>query len=116
MALFFLFGKVLARSDYTSKSMHKMLNMGESRGRPLSLSQKGRMLKSQGTVPNGRRLLQREIVKKWEARSKEVSLANGEVVPTEAQKVLHDTLTVPDLASVEASFERTQLLVQQGQA
>jgi len=55
-----------------------------------------------------------EISKKWEARSKEVNLANGEAIPTGAEKVLNDTLTIPDLASVEASFERTQLLVQQG--
>jgi hypothetical protein len=49
-----------------------------------------------------------------DARSKEVNVSNGEAIPGEAEKVLHDTLTVPDLASVEASFERTQLLVQQG--
>jgi hypothetical protein len=55
-----------------------------------------------------------EIYKRSEARSKEVRLANGEAIPTEGQKFLHDTLTVPDLASVEASFERTQLLIQQG--
>jgi hypothetical protein len=55
-----------------------------------------------------------EIYKRSEARFKEVSLANGEAIPAEAQKFLHDTLTVPDLASVEASFARTQLLAEQG--
>jgi hypothetical protein len=54
------------------------------------------------------------MFKRSEARSKEVKLANGEALPTGAEKILHDTLTVPDLASVEASFERTRLLVQQG--
>ena len=40
--------------------------------------------------------------------------ANGEAVPPHAKNFLYDTLTVPDLAAVEASFDRSRLLTEQG--
>jgi len=47
-------------------------------------------------------------------RSKKVSQANGEAVPRPTDPFLYDILTVPDLAAVEASFDRSRLLLQQG--
>jgi len=48
------------------------------------------------------------------ARSKEVLKGNGEAVPPLAERFLHDTLTVPSLAAVEASFDRSRLLLEKG--
>jgi hypothetical protein len=39
--------------------------------------------------------------------------AQREAVPSDAPQFLCDTLTVPDLASVEASFAQTKLLLNQ---
>ena len=47
------------------------------------------------------------------AKSKEVTQAR-EAIPPQAERFLYETLTVPDLAAVEASFDRTQLLTEQG--
>lgn len=44
------------------------------------------------------------------ARSKEVAQASGEALPPKEETRIHDTLAVPDLATVEASFERSRLL------
>ena len=43
-----------------------------------------------------------------------MTLANREGVPPQADKFLYDTLTVPDFAAVEASFDRTRLLTEHG--
>ena len=48
------------------------------------------------------------------AKSTKVAQVNGEAVPRQAGKFLFDTLTVPDLAAAEASFERSRLLTEQG--
>ena len=48
------------------------------------------------------------------ARSKEVVQASGEAVPPQAEKFLYDTLAVPDLAAIEASFDRSRLLLERG--
>lgn len=55
-----------------------------------------------------------ELRKQGTARSKELAQAKGETIPPERDHPLHDTLTVPDLASAEASFERTRLLLSSG--
>ena len=47
-------------------------------------------------------------------RNKEVLKGNGEAVPPAAERFLHDTLTVPNLAAVEASFDRSRLLLENG--
>ena len=55
-----------------------------------------------------------QIRKQGMAKSKEVTPANGETVPPQADKFFYDTLTVPDIAAVEASFDRSRLLTEQG--
>jgi hypothetical protein len=91
-----------------------MLEYGRESRDAFDLESEGQNAKETRNRAEWAKAIAGAIVRKWEARSKEVRLANGEAVPTGAQKFFHDTLTVPDLASVEASFERTQLLVQQG--
>ena len=60
------------------------------------------------------RTLSAEINERAQARTKSVRIANGEAVPSPTERFLHDTLAVPDLAAVEASVERSRLLLQSG--
>jgi hypothetical protein len=94
--------------------MHKMLEYGRESRDSFELESKGKSAEEPRNRAEWAKAIAGEIFKRSEARSKEVKLANGEALPTGAEKILHDTLTVPDLASVEASFERTRLLIQQG--
>jgi hypothetical protein len=55
-----------------------------------------------------------EIKKQGETRAKTARLANGEVIPETGAKRLQDTISVPDLAAVEASLDRSQLLLEDG--
>ncbi len=48
------------------------------------------------------------------ARVQRVTIAHGEALPRPEESVLHDTLAVPDLAAVEASLERSRLLLHYG--
>ena len=106
--------KSLPGEDCTSKSMHKMLEYGRESRDAFELESEGRNAEEPRNRAEWAKAIAGEIYKRSAARSKEVHLANGEAIPTDAERFLHDTLTVPDLASVEASFKRTQLLVQQG--
>jgi hypothetical protein len=94
--------------------MHKMLEYGRESRDSFELESKGKNAEEPRNRAAWAKAIAGEIFKRSEARSKEVKLANGEALPSGAEKILHDTLTVPDLASVEASFERTRLLIQQG--
>ena len=60
------------------------------------------------------RIIAAEIRKQGTANSKKVARANGEALPPQTERFLYDTLSVPDLAAVEASFDRTRLLSEQG--
>jgi hypothetical protein len=94
--------------------MHKMLEYGRELRDSFELESKRKNAEEPRNRAEWAKAIAGEIFKRSEARSKEVKLANGEALPTGAEKILHDTLAVPDLASVEASFERTRLLIQQG--
>jgi hypothetical protein len=94
--------------------MHKMLEYGRESRDSFELESQGRTAEGPKNRAEWAKAIAGEVSKRHEARSKEVHVSNGEAIPGGAESVLHDTLTVPDLASVEASFERTQLLVQQG--
>jgi hypothetical protein len=55
-----------------------------------------------------------EIKQRAEAQIKDVVITNGEAVPPETERFLHDTLSVPDLAAIEASLDRSRLLLTGG--
>jgi hypothetical protein len=55
-----------------------------------------------------------EIKRQASARSKDIVTAHGEAVPDQTNRILYDTLTVPNLAAVEASFNRSRLLLEMG--
>jgi hypothetical protein len=94
--------------------MHKMLEYGRESRDAFELESQGRTAEGPKNRAEWAKAIAGEVFKRHDARSQEVNVSNGEAIPGGAERVLHDTLTVPDLASVEASFERTQLLVQQG--
>jgi hypothetical protein len=97
--------KSLPGEDGTSKSMHKMLEYGRESRDAFELEFERLNAEEPRNRAQWAKAIAGEIHKRSEARSKEVKLANGEALPTGAEKILHDTLTVPDLASVEASFD-----------
>ena len=98
--------KSLPGEDCTSKSMHKMLEYGRESREAFDLEIEGLNAEEPRNRAQWAKAIAGEIYKRSAARSKEVPLANGEAIPTDAQRFLYDTLTVPDLASVEASFQK----------
>ena len=100
--------------DCISKSMHKMTQYAQEMREAFDLEADG----SKADEPRNRaewaRIIAAEIRKQGMARSKEVLQGSGEAVPPPAERFLHDTLTVPDLAAVEASFDRSRLLLENG--
>jgi hypothetical protein len=91
-----------------------MLEYGRESRDAFELESQGRSAEGPKNRAEWAKAIAGEVFKRHDARSKEVHVSNGEAIPGGAERLIHDTLTVPDLASVEASFERTQLLVQQG--
>jgi hypothetical protein len=78
-------------------------------------------LEAEGEKPEGvrnraewARMMAVELRKQGSAWAKTVTQPNGEVVPLPSDVLFSDTLTVPDLASVEASLDRSRLLLQPG--
>lgn len=104
----------LPGKDTISKSMGKTIESAEAMRETFDLEAED--LKANG--PRNRaewaRMMAVEIKKQGMARAKRVTRADGEAVPPPTEKFLHDTLTIPDLASVEASLDRSRLLLQSG--
>jgi len=103
----------LSGKDATTKSMHKMLEYGEGIQEAFEEA-KGLSADQDLNGAEWARMMAAEIRKQGMARSKDVTVGNGEAVSPSTEKFLHDTLTIPDLAAVEASFDRSRLLVQNG--
>ena len=100
--------------DCISKSMHQMTEHEQAMREAFDLEADG----SNADEPRNRaewaRIIAAEIRKQGMALSKEFLQGSGEAVPPRAERFLHDTLTVPDLAAVEASFNRSRLLLENG--
>jgi hypothetical protein len=100
--------------DAISKSMHKTIEYTEEIREAFDLEAIG--LKAEG--PHNRaewaRMMAVEIKKQGMVGLKDVLQANGEAVPPRTEKFLHEALTIPDLAAVEASLDRSRLLLQSG--
>jgi len=60
------------------------------------------------------RMMLAELRKQETARARTVPQVNGEVLPQPNEQPLYDTMAVPDLAAVEASLERSRLLLDYG--
>jgi len=97
-----------------SKSMFKMLEYQREVNRAFELESQGAKAEEPRNRAEWARRVAAELYNRGTARSKEVTQAMGEAVPPQAEPFLHDTLTIPDLAAVEASFDRSHLLLSVG--
>ena len=99
--------------DKISKSMHKTLEYAEE-------------LRAAATEPDGSnaeglrnqaewsKIMLAELRRQEMARARHAPQVNGEVLPRPEEQPLYDTMAVPDLAAVEASLERSRLLLDYG--
>ena len=60
------------------------------------------------------RMMAAQITKQGVARRKDADQGHGEVLSPPTGKFLHEAPTIPDLAAVEASRDRSRLLLQSG--
>lgn len=100
--------------DTLSKSMFKMTEFRQERNLACALKSQGEPAHTEDGRSEWARRLAAELYKRGTSRSKELAQVKGEVVPPHSEQTLRETLTVPDLAAVEASFERSRLLLASG--
>jgi hypothetical protein len=106
--------ETLPGRDFTSKSMSKMVAYGHQMREVFDLEAEGSKSAESRSQAEWGRIIAAEIRKQGTANSMKVARANGEALPPQTERFLYDTLSVPDLAAVEASFDRTRLLSEQG--
>ena len=94
--------------------MNKMIEHGHQMREVFALDAEGAKADGPRNQAQWARIVAAEIRNQGMATAKEVSQANGEAVPLSTEKFVHDTLTVPDLSAVEASFDRSRLLTEKG--
>ncbi len=94
--------------------MNQMLEYASEMRKAFELEADGSKADGPRNKAEWTRIVAAEVRKQGMAKSKEVTPANGETVPPQADKFFYDTLTIPDLAAVEASFDRSRLLTEQG--
>ena len=104
----------LPGKDAISKSMHKAMEYTEEIQEAFDLEAKGLKAEGQRNRAEWARMMAVEIKKQGMARIKDVVHANGEAVPLRTEKDPHEPLTIPDLVAVEASLDRSRLLLQSG--
>src|SRR5215831_8595667 len=98
--------------DGVSKSMTKTLEYAQTMQEVFDLEQDGMNAEGLRNKAEWARYTANEIKRQASARSKEIAQAHGEAVSGQTNKFLVDTLTVPDLAAVEASLDRSRLLLE----
>lgn len=96
----------LPGKDGVSQSMLKMVEYRQELNQAFDLEARGSTAVKTRNRAEWARFVADEIYRRGKARSKELAQAKGEAISPQAEQILHDTLTVPDLAAVEASFER----------
>lgn len=104
----------LPGKDIISKSMHKTLEYTEEIREAFDMEAKGLDAEGPRNRAEWARMMAVEMKKQGLVRTKGASHANGEAVPFPTETFLHEALTIPDLAAVEASLDRSRLLLQCG--
>jgi hypothetical protein len=94
--------------------MHKTLEYTEEIREAFDLEAQGLNAEAPRNRAEWARMMAVEIKKQGMARIKGVAQSHGEAVPPPTETFLHDALTIPDLAAVEASLDRNWLLLQSG--
>ena len=100
--------------DALSKSMNKMIEYTDEMNEVFYFEAKGLNAEGSRNRAEWARMMAAEIRKQGIARTKDIVVANGEAVPPSTETFLRDTLTSPDLTSVQASLDRNRLLLQHG--
>jgi hypothetical protein len=99
--------------DKISKTVHKTLEYAEEL-RAATAEPDASNAESLRNQAEWSKIMLAELRKQEVARAKTVPQVNGEVLPGPAEQPLYDTMAVPDLAAVEASLERSRLLLDYG--
>jgi|SRR6185503_7381169 len=99
--------------DRTSKSTNKTLEYAEEL-RAAIAEPEGSNAEGLRNQAEWSKIMLAELRKQEVARARHVPQVNGEVLPRPEDQPLYDTMAVPDLAAVEASLERSRLLLDYG--
>src|SRR5215831_218428 len=102
---------LLPGKDSTSKSMEKTLEYAAQIRAAFDLEAVGLNADGHRNGADWARMMAAEIRRQGTAHAKTLAQANGEVLPSPDETRLYNTLAVPDLAAVEASLERSRLLL-----
>lgn len=106
--------ETLPGKDTLSKSMSKMIQSRQERNLACALTAQGEPAQAEHQRAEWAQHLSAVIYRRGTVRSEGLAQSKGEAIPPENHHPLYDTLTVPDLAAVEASFERSRLLLSSG--
>jgi hypothetical protein len=101
----------LPGEDSTSKSMIKMMEYQNESHAAFALEANGSNAERHRNEAERAMYIAAEIRKQGNERSKQICTAKGEAVKQKSDKTIYDTMTIPDGPAVEASFERTRLLL-----
>jgi len=94
--------------------MTQMLAYAEGMKDSFSPEAKGSTAQDLRNQAGWARRMAAEMGKQGTARAKQLVHANDEGLPLPHQKLLHDTMTVPDLVTIDAWMERSRLLLEYG--
>ena len=97
-----------------SMSMHKTIEYAEEIREAFDLEAEGVSAAETRGRAEWARMMAVEMKKQGMVRTKGATQANGEIVPPTTERFLHDVVTIPDLAAVEAALDRNRLLLQSG--
>jgi hypothetical protein len=100
--------------DAISKSMHKTIEYTEEIREAFDLEGKGLNAVDPRNRAEWARMMAVEMKKQGLTRSHDMIEIHGECIDTTMPECLKEPLAIPDLAAVEASLDRSRLLLQSG--
>ena len=106
-------GNHIPGKDTISKSMHKTLEYAEEL-RAAVTEPEGSNAEGLRNQAEWSKVMLAELRRQEVPRARTVPQVNGEALPGPQHQPLYDTMAVPDLAAVEASLERSRLLLDCG--
>jgi len=104
----------LPGKDAVSKSMLQTIEYAQGMRTSFELEKNGQQSEAPRNLAEWARMMAAEIKKQGAVRAAKMSRSNGEVVPPTAEQGWPDTVAGSDLVAVEASLDRSRLLVQGG--
>jgi hypothetical protein len=113
MALYGLPGKPDSREGYDLEVLPKTLEYAEEL-RAAVAEPEGSTAEGMRNQAEWSRIMLAELRKQEMTRARNAPQVNGQVLPRPEEQPLYDTMAMPDLAAVEASLERSRLLLDFG--